>query len=320
MLLFALSASRPFGEAVADALGQELAPVEERDFEDGEHKVRPLCDVRGADAYVVQSLHGGPEQSCNDKLCRLLFLLGTLRDHGARRVTAVVPYLAYQRKDRRTKPHDPLTARYVAQMFEALGTDRLVTMEAHNVVALENAFRIQTLNLTLGDLLEDAVARLGLGGDMPLVVASPDPGGVKRAQLFLEALEARLGREIGAAFMEKRRSAGVVTGDLLAGEVAGARVLLVDDLVASGGTLVRAARACRAAGAREVLGLAAHGLFTGGAAEALRAPELGRLFVTDTVPGFRLGAGARPEILGAAPCFSAAIRRLSGDAAHRASP
>ena len=139
MRLFALSETRAFGSAVAAALDLELAPLEERDFEDGEHKVRPLVGVRNSDAYVIQSLHGGPDASPDDKLCRLLFLSAALKTNGTRRVTAVVPYLAYARKDRQTKSRDPLTARYVAQLFEAAGVDRVMTVEVHNVVAFQNA-------------------------------------------------------------------------------------------------------------------------------------------------------------------------------------
>ncbi|MGZ3362240.1 MAG: ribose-phosphate pyrophosphokinase-like domain-containing protein, partial [Xanthobacteraceae bacterium] len=99
--LFALQATAAFGTAVARALGCKVAAHEEREFEDGEHKARPLESVIGASVYVVQSLHGGPSETENDKLCRLLFFIGALKDAGAARVTAVVPYLCYARKDRR---------------------------------------------------------------------------------------------------------------------------------------------------------------------------------------------------------------------------
>src|SRR5512146_2150030 len=110
--VFALAASKDLGGAISTALGQPLAPHEEREFEDGEHKARPLDSVVGADVYVVQSLHSGPEESANDKFCRLLFFIGALKDAGAARVTAVTPYLCYARKDRRTKPNDPISIRY----------------------------------------------------------------------------------------------------------------------------------------------------------------------------------------------------------------
>jgi len=119
MLLFALDASRDFGALIASELGHPLAPHEERTFEDGEHKIRPLVDPDGKDVFVVQSLHGGPAASGDDKLVRLLLFIAALRDHGARRITAVTPYLAYARKDRRTKPFDPVSVRVIAQLFEA---------------------------------------------------------------------------------------------------------------------------------------------------------------------------------------------------------
>ena len=147
MKIFALNASRNFGDRVASALNHSLSSHEEREFEDGEHKARPLESVRGEDVYVIQSLHGDPNQSPNDKLCRLLFFLATLRENGAARTTAVVPYLAYARKERQTKARDPVTSRYVAQLFEAMGTDRVVTLEVHNIVAFQNAFRCQTIHL-----------------------------------------------------------------------------------------------------------------------------------------------------------------------------
>jgi ribose-phosphate pyrophosphokinase len=157
--LFALAATAELGAAIARELGHPLAAHEERSFEDGEHKVRPLDNVAAADVFVIQSLHGGPRESANDKLCRLLFFIGALKDAGAARVTAFVPYLAYARKDRRTKPNDPVTTRYVAQMFEAVGTDRLVSLDVHNPVAFENAFRCPTVMLTATPLFVVTCAR-----------------------------------------------------------------------------------------------------------------------------------------------------------------
>src|SRR3974390_987407 len=118
--IFALEATAELGRAVATVLGEPLAAHEEREFEDGEHKTRPLDAVNGADVYVIQSLHSGPEQSANDKLCRLLFFIGALKNAGAVRVTAIPPYLCYARKDRRPKPNDPVATRYIASMFESV--------------------------------------------------------------------------------------------------------------------------------------------------------------------------------------------------------
>ena len=189
---------------------------------------------------MVQSLHGGPAESASDKLVRLLFFIGALKDAGAARVTAVTPYLAYARKDRRTKPHDPVTTRYVAQMFEAVGTDAVVALDVHNPAAFENAFRIRTVALTAAPLFVDYAKKLAGAGEK-LCVVSPDLGGGKRAELLRAALEAAIGKPVGKGFAEKHRSGGVVSGDMFVGEVAGATVLLVDDLISTGGTLLRAA-------------------------------------------------------------------------------
>src|SRR5512142_719701 len=174
--VFALAASKDLGGAISTALGQPLAAHEERDFEDGEHKTRPLDSVRGRDVYVIQSLHGGPSASANDKLIRLLFFIGALKDAGAARVTAVAPYLCYARKDRRTKPNDPVATRYVAGLFESVGTDAVVTLEVHNPAAFENAFRCRTAALTATPLFVDYLARQS---DQRLCVVTPDAGGSK---------------------------------------------------------------------------------------------------------------------------------------------
>jgi ribose-phosphate pyrophosphokinase len=114
LAVFALRSGRPFGERVAEKLGLPLADHEEREFEWGQHKARPLESVREKDVYIVQSLHGDFEQSANDKLIRLLFFIGALRDAAAERITAVVPFLCYSRKERKTKSRDPVATRYVA--------------------------------------------------------------------------------------------------------------------------------------------------------------------------------------------------------------
>lgn len=308
--LFALGASAASGREIAKALGITLARHEERSFEDGEHKSRSLEAVEGADVYVVQGLHGGPDESANDKLCRLLFFIGSLKDAGAARVTAICPYLCYARKDRRTKTRDPVTTRYIAALFEAVGTDAAVTLDVHNPVAFENAFRCRTIALTAAPLFVDYVKALG---DTDLSVVSPDPGGVKRAELFREALEAALGFPISKGFVDKHRSAGIVTGDIFAGEANGKTALIVDDLISTGHTLLRAAHAVRLAGARRVIALATHGLFMPGSAAVVADPAIDRFVLVDSVPPFRLemdGIEEKIVILPSAGLFAETIRRL----------
>lgn len=309
--LFALNASRDLGGRIADLLSIPLAAHEEREFEDGEHKSRPLESVRGRDVFVVHSLYGDERQSVNDKLVRLLFFLGALKDASAGRVTAVVPYLCYARKDRRSKPRDPLSTRYVASLLEAVGVDAVVTLDVHNVAAYENAFRIRADHLEAKKLFVEYFAPLV--GESPVAVVSPDVGGVKRADAFRESLERRLGRTAGRAFMEKRRSEGVVSGDMLVGEVAGRDVIIVDDLISSGGTIARAVKACSAHGARSIYAAATHGLFSRNAGALLTDPALKKLVVTDSVPAFRLETHAARDRLGIVSCvnlLAEAIRRM----------
>ncbi len=287
--LFALLSGRVLGERVAAALGQPLADLEERDFEDGEHKSRPLENVRGRDVYVVESLADADGRSVNDRLVRLLFLLGGLKDAGAARLTAITPYLCYARKDRRTKPRDPVTTRYVAALFEAMGVDRVATVDVHNLAAYQNAFRIAAEHLEARRLLVNHASVLH--GE--IAVVSPDVGGMKRAEAFRQTLEARLGYPVLSGFMEKHRSAGQLSGDRLVAEVEGRTVLLVDDLIASGTTLMRAAEACRDAGANRIIAFATHGAFSADANGILAGAALDEIVITNTLP-VRLTS---PEVL-----------------------
>lgn len=308
--LFALGASHDFGAAVASQLGLRLSPHEEREFEDGEHKSRPLGTVRGRDVFVLQSLHGDDAQSVNDKLCRLLFFIGALKDASAASVTAVVPYLAYARKDQRSKPRDPVTTRYVAAMFEAAGVDRVVTLDVHNLAAFQNAFRCPTDHLEANRLFVEHFAPLARGRQA--VVVSPDAGGIKRAERFRDRLARALGQPVAAAFAEKHRSDDAVTGELMVGPVQGRFAIIVDDLIGSGTTIARTAKKCRELGAASVHAAASHGLFVGPASRLLADAGLDGLAVTDSVPPFRLTGPVRERlaVLPASALFAEAIRRI----------
>lgn len=288
-LLFALNATRDFGENVARHLGLELSAHEEHEFEDGEHKARPLVSVRGRNVFVLHSLYGDGAQSVNDKLCRLLFFIGALKDASAATVTALVPYLGYSRKDQKTKPRDPVNTRYVASLFEAVGTDRVVTLDVHNLAAYQNAFRCRTDHLQANGLFVGHFA--ALVGQRPVVVVSPDAGGIKRAESFRQRLSRALGRPVAAAFAEKHRSEGVVSGELIVGDVQGRCAIIIDDLIGAGTTIARAVQACRSVGAVEVHAAASHGLFVGDAHRLLADDALNGIVVTDSVPPFRLKEG-----------------------------
>jgi len=309
--IFAPGPSREFGEKVSAHLGVSLGAHEEREFEDGEHKIRPLMNVRGKDVFVVQSLYSDEQQSVNDKLCRLLFFLGALRDASAERVTAVVPYLCYARKDKKSKPRDPVTTRYVAGLFDAMGVDRVVTLDVHNLAAFQNAFRIRTDHLEAKRLFVEHF--IPLARQEEVVVVSPDVGGVKRAEDFRQAFGNALNRQIHGAFMEKYRSEGVVSGEAVVGDVSGKMVIIIDDLISSGTTLARAAESCRARGATKIYAAASHGVFSGKASQTLSNSALEKVVITDTIPPFRLDpdlARNRLVVLDAARLFAEAIRRI----------
>jgi len=282
LALFGLGPDRELAQKVADLLHLELAPHEERRFEDGEFKIRPLTNVRSRDVFVLSSLYGESDASVSDKLCRLLFFIGALKDAGARAVTVVAPYLCFQRKDRQTKPRDPVATRYLAQLLEAMGTDRVIAIDAHNLAAYQNAFRCDTEHLDAQALFARHFVRLV--GKAEAAVVSPDLGGEKRAELFRERLERMLARPVAKAFMDKRRSEGKVVGDIFAGDVKGRIAIVLDDLIAGGGTMARVAGACRKEGAKQVWCAATHGVFSVEAAAALEAAPIDRIVITDSVP------------------------------------
>lgn len=310
-LLFALAESRELGARIGEHLGLPLQEQIERDFEDGEHKIHSPVNVRNREVYVIQSLYGDSRYGVHDKLIRLLFFIGSLKDAAAREVTAIVPFLCYSRKDMKTKPRDPVSTRYMALLFEAVGTDRVVTMDVHNLAAFQNAFRCRTEHLEARKLFVRHFAPL-LGKE-EVVVISPDTGGIKRAEKFRQDLGLALDREAGSGFMEKHRSGGVVSGEALIGDVSGKAVIIIDDLISTGGTMGRTARACRKAGAVKVYAAATHGIFTGEADRIFADPAIDRLVVIDTIPPFRITsevARAKLTVLDGAALLGEAIRRI----------
>jgi len=309
--LFALNATHEFGVQIAHALGIPLSELEENDFEDGEHEARPLFNVRDRDVFVIQSLYSDSRLSVDDKLCRLLFFIGALKDASAGRVTAVVPYLCYARKDRKTAARDPVTNRYVATLLEAVGVDHVVTMDIHNLAAFQNAFRRPTDHLEANALFVDWFAPRLEGREV--VAISPDAGGVKRVDRFREALGQALQRTIPTAFMEKHRDKEGVSGRTLVGDVSGKVAIIIDDLVSSGSTLAHAASACREQGAEVVYAAVTHGLFVNNASKVLAEQALENVLIADTISPFRLApelVGAKVIVLKSAALFASAIDRI----------
>jgi len=279
----ALSESRDLAVAVAREAGLPLVPIEERPFEGGEFKLRPLESVRARQLFVLQTLAGSDDAPVSARFVRLLFLLMGLRDAGADSRVAVVPYFPFARKDRRTQIRDPVTSRYVAELLEAARADCIISLDVHNPAAFDNACRVPAVHLTALPLLAshfEPLATAAVGG---FAVVSPDVGGIKRAQIFRELMAARTGREIDLAFIEKRRAKGNVASGSLAGEVSGRTVLVLDDLCATGGTLIRAAETCRRAGAAAVHVAVTHAPLASGLDALSAAEPITSITITDSV-------------------------------------
>jgi ribose-phosphate pyrophosphokinase len=309
-LLFTLEVSRQFAEQLAQRLGLPLAPHEERSFEDGEHKLMPLVDPGGRDVVLIGSLFADGQCGVDEKLCRFLFFAACLRDAGAASITALVPYLPYARKDRRTKPFEPVSSRYVAELLEASGVDRVIGLDVHNQAAFENAFRVPVVHLEATALFVEHFGRLV--GAAEVAVVSPDAGGAKRAEHVRQALAGALGRPVGVVFLEKRRSDDAVSGEAVVGDINDRVAIVVDDLVSTGTTLERAAQACAARGASRVFAAATHGLFVPGAERVIANPVFAGVVITNSVPPWRLDEALRRRltVLDATALFAGALRRI----------
>ncbi|WP_231950064.1 ribose-phosphate diphosphokinase [Legionella lansingensis] len=297
---------------MAEHLTINLATHEERDFEDGEHKIRTLECVRGEHIFVVQSLFSDLEQTVNDKLCRLLFFISSLKDACAERVTAVIPYFAYARKDRRTQSRDPVTMRYMAQLLESAGTDRVITMDIHNLAAFQNAFRIPTDHLQAMVLFARYFSQIMV--NEKVVIVSPDAGGLKRAEQFRELFENFLQQDVEKAFLSKKRSLGVVSGGQeVVGNVQGRMAIIIDDIISSGTTISLAVQALHEQKAKKIWVCASHGIFVGKANEVLADSRIEKIIVTNSISPFRLNKNLLKEkviVLDASFLFAKAIKQI----------
>jgi ribose-phosphate pyrophosphokinase len=306
----ALSESRPLAEAIAREASLPLLPIEERTFESGEFKLRPLESVRGRCLLVLQALAGTDDAPVAHRLLRLLFLLQGLRDAGAGERVAVMPYHAFARKDRRTQTRDPVSSRYVAELIEAAGATCVVGLDVHNTAAFDNAFRVPTIHLSALPLLAHHFAQHAAESTSSLVIVSPDVGGIKRAQLLREQLASQAGRDIDIAFVEKRRANDVVSGGSLAGDVGERTVIIVDDLCASGGTLIRAAAACQHGGAAAVHVAVVHAPLQAGIMALAASQSISSVVVTDST-------GLFAPVPGEGKLTTVSIAPLIGQALHR---
>jgi ribose-phosphate pyrophosphokinase len=299
-VVIAGSGSPRLARAICAELGVEPAAADTLRFGEGTLFVRVLENVRGRNVYVVQST----VYPTNDNVVELLFWLDACRRASAASVTAVVPYFSYGKGDKKDEPRVSIRARVIADAIEAAGADRLVTMDLH-APQIQGFFRVPVDALYALPYLCDAIRGLGLADP---VVVSPDAGYAKMARRFAHRLDA------GFALADKARPGHgeeVEVFDVI-GDVTGRDAILVDDFVASGGTLVEAAERLVERGARSVSAAASHGLFSANAAARLAASPIERVIVTDTVENHPGPAGERVQVVSVAPLFAEAIRRIHG--------
>jgi len=265
------NANLPLAKEICQALKVPLTDSLVGRFSEGEIRVKINENVRGLDVFVIQP-------TCpptNDHLMELLVMIDALRRASARRITAVIPYYGYARQDRKDQPRVPITAKLVANLITTAGTDRVLTMDLH-AGQIQGFFDIPLDHLYAINVFEGYIRSKRL---KRLVVVSPDVGGIKTARAYAKRLRA------GLAVVDKRRDSPESTEVMhILGEVQGKTCLLVDDLIATGSSLVEAASSLKREGATEVLACVTHPLLSGSARERILRSPLKELIVTNTVP------------------------------------
>ena len=340
--LFATDGFEDFAKKVAKNLGISLTCRQEKIFVDGEPYIKSAIgregNVRASDCYIISSLFSDSKQSVNDKFLKLLFFAGSLKDAGASRITAIVPYLAYQRQDRKTESRAGIYTSYSARLLETMHFDRLITMDVHNLAATQSAMSMRVLfdNLEARKCLADFVC----GGydkdgiliedhlsnslyqeyvlekkEPDVVVLAPDSGGLGRAKKFRNELESRLylQNKIPVVHLDKERKQ---TGELnensaeISGDVNNKKIIIYDDIISSGSTIKLCCEAIKKYGGELWAVCATHGIFTDKSNDNLK--EVPRLVITDTVPPFRLTKDLwknKLHICKTTQLFAEAIRR-----------
>ena len=297
-LLFAGSASRKLGGAIASYLDQPLAASETHRFSEGNLFVRVLENVRGRDTFLVQ----GTAFPANDNFMELLFWIDALKRASAASVTAVLPYFSYAKGDKKDEPRVSIRARVCADAIEAAGVDRVVTMDLH-APQLQGFFHVPVDDLYAMPILCDAIAAKALPN---LVVVAPDAGFAKRARVYAQRLN------VPYAIAEKERTDHSESAHVLdlIGDVEGKTALIVDDFTITAGSLADAARISADRGAAQIYAMVSHGLITAAAVERLAASPIERLFITDTVETQPVELPANVEVVSVAALFGEAIRRI----------
>ena len=300
MKILAGNSNRALTEAIAAYLGVPLTKCQVRRFADMEVFVEIQENVRGQDAFIIQST----SFPANDHLMEILIMTDACRRASARRITAVVPYFGYARQDRKAGSRSPISAKLVANMITHAGADRVLTVDLH-AGQIQGFFDIPTDNLFSAPVMvRDIRERLDIRNVM---VVSPDVGGVVRARALAKRIDAPL------AIVDKRRErAGESEVMNIIGDVTGKSCILVDDIVDSGGTLCNAADALLESGANEVSAYITHGVLSGGATARISASRLKELVMTDTIqPTEAVRVSRNIRVISIAPLIGEAIARTA---------
>src|SRR6266852_4924720 len=269
--IFSGNANRALAEEICQNLGLDLAVAQVKAFADGENNIQIQENVRGADVFVVQP-------TCtpvDHHIMELLFMIHALKLSSAERITAVLPYYGYARQDRKDKPRVPISAKLVAKLLEASGSDRVLTLDLH-AAQIQGFLDIPVDHLFSTPVMIDYFKPLEIPN---LTVVSPDAGGVERARAFAKRLNAPL------AIIDKRREeANVAEVMHIIGRVKGRNCLIVDDLIDTGGTLVKATEALLDKGATSVSACATHAVLSGPAVERIENSQLKEVVLTNSIP------------------------------------
>lgn len=292
--IFGGSSSMDFAKEVCNILDVPLSKADVKRFSDGEISVQISESVRGRDVFIIQST-GAPS---NDNIMELLIMTDALRRSSASSITAVVPYYGYARQDRKAAPRVPITAKLVADMYETAGIDRVVTIDLH-AGQIQGFFDIPVDNLYGSITFENYIKSKNLKNP---IIASPDIGGVARARYFAN----RLGLDM--VIVDKRREKANESEVMnIIGSVEGYDVIMIDDMVDTAGTMVKAATALKNKGATSVMACATHGVLSGKAYDNIENGELDELIITNTLV-------TKPHkkiiVLSVAPLFAEVIRRV----------
>ncbi|HYM49700.1 MAG TPA: ribose-phosphate pyrophosphokinase [Candidatus Limnocylindrales bacterium] len=298
--LLAGDAHPQLAQRIAEALQEPLSGMRITRFADGEYDVKIAESVRGADVFLIQPTC----QPVSENLIQLFIILDALRRASAGRITAVIPYYGYARKEKKTQARDPISAKLMADIITLAGANRVIALDLH-ADAIQGFFDIPVDHLTAEKLEVEYIKRLHLGNP---VIMSPDIGGAKRAGSVARLLDLEL------AFVYKRRPKDdVVAEQRVVGDVEGRDVVVIDDLISTGGTLVGVAHALKAEGARSIRVLATHGVLSGNAVEKLMATPIDEIVITDSIPLPPDKQHPRLKVLSVAPLLAEAIRRVHED-------